>query len=105
MRVTMKVAANAVKAGQIVHPRAAKRSDAKAVIAPKPKLLNARPTPGRDTAEITVVKGARTVAEPCPLRSAYTELRYQLRRRLIRWHNTHAVVHGIQQCNEKTLLI
>src|SRR5258706_13263166 len=56
----MKATANEVKAGHTVQPRDAKRSDAKAVIAPKPKLLSAKPTPGTHTAASTVVKGAWT---------------------------------------------
>jgi len=54
----MKAIANEVNAGHTVHPRATKSSDTNAIIAPKPKLLNARPTPGTHTAPITAESGA-----------------------------------------------
>src|SRR2546430_5987794 len=45
-RARMKATANAVKAVQTLQPRAAKSSATKAVIAPKPTLASAKPSPG-----------------------------------------------------------
>src|SRR5437773_9963546 len=72
-RARMKAIANEVNAGHTVHPRATKSSDTNAIIAPKPKLLNARPTPGTYTAQITAESGerARGGRETCGAGAGY----------------------------------
>src|SRR2546426_10275362 len=68
----MKATANVVNAGQTVHPRVAKSSATKAVTAPKPTLLSARPAPGNHTAATTLLNAGRLRAVGATPRSRAT---------------------------------
>src|SRR6267378_362354 len=58
VRARISATANAVNAGHTAQPRATKRRDAKVVMAPNPALVNARPSPGSQTARKTFRKEA-----------------------------------------------
>src|SRR5260221_8391063 len=68
----MKATANVVNAGQTVHPREGKSSATKAVTAPKPTLLSAKPAPGNHTAAITLLNAGRPRAVGATRRSRAT---------------------------------
>src|SRR5207247_8583726 len=62
-------------AGHTVQPRAANSNATNAVIAPKPALVSAKPTPGSQTAATTLVSEGRTRAVGATRRSGVTSSR------------------------------
>ena len=74
MRATMNATANVVNAGHTVQPRAAKSNATNAVMAPKPALVSAKPSPGSQTAATTLVSEWRTRAVGATRRSGQTSM-------------------------------